>query len=66
VFQAGTRLQKQLVTDGGRVLNVVATGENFDRAFEQTYRAVEAIEFEGLYYRPDIGYRVRRLTSVSQ
>ena len=61
VFQAGTRLkQNQLVTDGGRVLNVVATGEDFDSAFNQAYRAIEAIEFEGLYYRPDIGHRVRQ------
>ncbi|MBD2092981.1 phosphoribosylamine--glycine ligase [Microcoleus sp. FACHB-1515] len=67
VFQAGTILkQNQLLTDGGRVLNVVATGESFDRAFETAYRAVDSIEFEGKYYRPDIGYRVRQSSLTSQ
>lgn len=67
VFQAGTVLkQNQLFTEGGRVLNVVAIGENFDRAFETAYQAIEAIEFEEKYYRPDIGYRVRQSPTASQ
>lgn len=67
VFQAGTALkQKQLLTEGGRVLNVVSTGEDFDSAFERVYGAIEAIEFEGQYYRSDIGYRVRQATPASQ
>ncbi len=61
VFQAGTqRKQTELITDGGRVLGVTATGDTFDSAIALAYRAVERIQFEGMYYRRDIGYRVRR------
>ena len=60
VFHAGTNLnQEQLVTDGGRVLNVTAVGENFDQALAQAYAGIQCIQFEGMYYRRDIGHRVR-------
>lgn len=60
VYHAGTQLhQQQLLTDGGRVLNVTAVGESFDLAFAKAYTAAESIEFEGIYYRRDIGHRVR-------
>jgi phosphoribosylamine--glycine ligase len=63
VFQAGTRLQgEQLVTDGGRVLGVTAVGENFDEAIAQVYQAVNCIQFEGIYYRRDIGHRLSRIS----
>lgn len=59
VFHAGTKLkQNHLVTDGGRVLGVTAVGESFQAAIDQAYAAVECIEFEGMYYRRDIGHRV--------
>ncbi|GAB4375064.1 MAG: phosphoribosylamine--glycine ligase [Elainellaceae cyanobacterium] len=59
VFHAGTKLkQQQLVTDGGRVLGVTATGETFKEAIDQAYAAINSIEFEGMYYRRDIGHRV--------
>ncbi|MCU0570294.1 MAG: phosphoribosylamine--glycine ligase [Oculatellaceae cyanobacterium Prado106] len=59
VFHAGTKLkQDQLVTDGGRVLGVTATGADFEQAIAQAYTAVQAIQFEGMYYRQDIGHRV--------
>lgn len=61
VFHAGTKLQEgQLVTDGGRVLGVIATGETFEEAIKQVYQAVDRIQFEGRYYRRDIGHRVWR------
>lgn len=64
VFQAGTQQkQSQIVTDGGRVLGVTATGENFDQAIDHAYAAVNRIQFEGMYYRRDIGYRVRTVGS---
>jgi len=60
VFHAGTKLhQQQLVTDGGRVLNVTGVGENFDQAIAHAYAGLECIHFQGMYYRRDIGYRVR-------
>ena len=59
VFCAGTKLkQQQLVTDGGRVLNVTATGKTFDEAIALAYAAMDRVQFEGMYYRKDIGHSV--------
>ena len=64
VFQAGTQRKQQiLVSDGGRVLGVSAVGENFEQAIAQAYAAIAQIQFEGMYYRRDIGYRVRTVSS---
>lgn len=60
VFHAGTQLQKgQLVANGGRVLGVTALGETFDQALQTAYEAIAEIQFDSIYYRRDIGYRVR-------
>ncbi|MEB3293568.1 MAG: phosphoribosylamine--glycine ligase [Synechococcales bacterium] len=60
VFHAGTAVrQGKLVSDGGRVLGVTAVGNDFDDACDRAYHALEAIHFEGMYFRRDIGYRVR-------
>lgn len=60
VFHAGTQRRGQtLVTDGGRVLNVTATGENLQDAIAHAYKAVNAIQFEGMYFRRDIGDRAK-------
>jgi phosphoribosylamine--glycine ligase len=60
VFHAGTKLnQQQVVTDGGRVLNVTGVGETFAEAIAHAYAGIRCIQFEGIYYRRDIGYRVR-------
>ena len=59
VFHAGTKLvQSQLFTDGGRVIGVTAVGDGVTEALKNTYAAVECIDFEGRYYRRDIGHRV--------
>jgi phosphoribosylamine---glycine ligase len=56
VFHAGTRLSKNLVeTAGGRVLGVTAIAEGLPAAKRRAYDAVEKIEFDGRYYRRDIG-----------
>lgn len=66
VFQAGTKKKGgDLVTDGGRVLGVTATGENFESAIATVYKALNAIEFEGTYFRKDIAYRVRRIVPMT-
>lgn len=58
VFHAGTTLKgDQLVTNGGRVLNVTATGLTLDEALAKAYAAVDLINFEGKHYRTDIGRR---------
>jgi phosphoribosylamine--glycine ligase len=60
VFHAGTKLQEQqLLTDGGRVLNVTGVGENFEQALAQAYAGMKYINFEGMYYRRDIGHRLK-------
>ena len=57
VFHAGTRrnFDGELVTNGGRVLNVVATGGTFEEARERAYEACDLINFEGKQFRHDIG-----------
>jgi phosphoribosylamine---glycine ligase len=65
VFHAGTSLQNNRIsTNGGRVLGVTARGESIAAAIEQAYQAVGCIQWPGVYYRRDIGYRaMQRLTS---
>lgn len=59
IFHAGTKDNEQgdIVTAGGRVLAVTATGQLFHEARERCYAAVERIHFEGAHYRRDIGFR---------
>lgn len=59
VFHAGTALNPdgELITAGGRVLNVVALGDTFEQAREKAYQACDLIKFEGVQYRSDIGKR---------
>jgi phosphoribosylamine---glycine ligase len=55
VFHAGTASQgERLVTNGGRILNVTATGANVGAARERAYEACELIAFRGMRYRRDI------------
>jgi phosphoribosylamine--glycine ligase len=58
VFHAGTKLSHgKVVTAGGRVLGVTGLGNDFREAIENAYQAVGQIEFEGMQYRKDIGYK---------
>jgi phosphoribosylamine--glycine ligase len=58
VFHAGTaQAGGQLVTSGGRVLGVSARGESLEQALARAYQALAEIDFEGMYYRRDIGHR---------
>jgi phosphoribosylamine--glycine ligase len=58
VFHAGTTLvDGEIFTTGGRVLGVTALGDTFPDAIQNVYRAVPHIQFEGSYYRRDIGHR---------
>lgn len=59
VFHAGTAIKEsELVTAGGRVLNVTAIGPTLDAALDKAYAAVKKIHFEGMHYRTDIGRRL--------
>ena len=56
VFHAGTKLNgSKVFTNGGRVLNVTARGENAKSAIENAYEGVFKLNFKGAYYRKDIG-----------
>jgi phosphoribosylamine--glycine ligase len=56
VFHAGTALRDgQLVSAGGRVLNVTALGDDLADARRRAYEAVDVIEFPGEQHRTDIG-----------
>jgi phosphoribosylamine---glycine ligase len=59
VFHAGTKLSGsgEILTAGGRVLNVVHLGRDIREASEGAYRDLREIKFEGMYYRKDIGKR---------
>jgi phosphoribosylamine--glycine ligase len=58
VFHAGTALNNgALVANGGRVLNVTATGANVTEAQAKAYAAVDAIRFPSGFCRRDIGWR---------
>lgn len=56
VFHAGTRQhENRIITSGGRVLGVTAIGDTLSAAKRRAYDAVEKIEFDGSYFRRDIG-----------
>ena len=56
VFHSGTRRDgEKLVTNGGRVLTIVARGSNLKQAIDHCYREVKKITFEDAYFRRDIG-----------
>ena len=61
VLHAGTALKDgELVTSGGRILNVVATGNTLEEAIERAYRGVECISFDGAHFRRDIARKGRK------
>lgn len=62
VYHAGTALTDagELVTSGGRVLDVTALGDTFEAARDRAYAACEKIQFEGKTLRHDIGLRALR------
>ena len=56
VFHAGTKLDKDVVvTSGGRVLGVTASGATLELAMTNAYSEVRRIHFDGMHYRKDIG-----------
>jgi len=58
VFHAGTRMSgNSVVTAGGRVLCAVGLGTGVAAAQREAYALIEAIDFPGMQYRRDIGYR---------
>ena len=58
LFHAGTqRRGDDIVAIGGRVLNVTALGRNVTKARARAYAAAAKIQWQGAFYRKDIGWR---------
>lgn len=63
VFQAGTAKENgQIISTGGRVLGVTATGNNLEEARNRAYAAVKLIHFDQSFYRSDIAVKGLRRT----
>lgn len=59
VFHAGTKITDNgLVTNGGRVLALTSFDANPKKALERSYQLAESIDFDGKYYRSDIGFDI--------
>ena len=56
IFHAGTREKDgEVLTAGGRVLAITSLANDFKEALKKSYRRIEKISFENMYYRKDIG-----------
>ena len=57
IFHSGTKKEgDHIVTNGGRVLAVTSYGSNITEAVEQSNYMLEQLNFEGMYFRSDIGF----------
>ena len=57
LLHAGTANKDgQVVTNGGRVIAITSLGNNIQDALATSYKNAEQINYEGKYYRKDIGY----------
>ncbi len=62
VFHAGTKNQdEKTVTDGGRVLAITSMAHNIQDALNSSYKTAGKIQWEGVYYRKDIGQDLIKL-----
>ncbi|MCR9251914.1 MAG: phosphoribosylamine--glycine ligase, partial [bacterium] len=52
----------EVVTNGGRVIAFSALGKNIGEALTKSYKALENVEWDGIYYRKDIGKDLLRLS----
>ena len=68
IFDSGTSLNAkgEVISDGGRVLSIVCQGDSFDAVFEKAYKNLKEINFEGIYYRRDIGHQVRKKNLIER
>ena len=57
VYHAGAvQKKKNIYTNGGRVLAITSFGNNFQQALKKSYNSASKINFEGKYYRKDLGF----------
>lgn len=60
IFHAGTKdSDAGIVTSGGRVMAITSLGQSMDEALSKSYARIHAIQFEGMYYRKDIGFDLK-------
>jgi len=65
IFHAGTAMHKgHLVTDGGRVLSVTGKGATLAEARKNVYDGISAIQWDGLYFRKDIGLDLQTMEGL--
>ncbi|MCF8000290.1 MAG: phosphoribosylamine--glycine ligase [Halanaerobiales bacterium] len=65
IIQAGTKYENgEILSSGGRVLSVVATGKSYQEVYDFCYENIEKIEFDGAYYRRDIGHRIKGVNLI--
>jgi phosphoribosylamine--glycine ligase len=68
LFHAGTKYSgpvDNIVTNGGRVIAVCAYGSTMEKALEQAYIDASKIQFEGKYFRSDLGFDLRSHSNLS-
>jgi len=64
VFHAGTKKTNgEILTSGGRVLGVTSLGNNIKSAIDNTYKVLEKISFESMFFRRDIGKKALKVFS---
>ena len=57
VFHSGTTIKDNtIVSNGGRVMAVTSFGETIEEALEKSYKSIDAIHFDKMNYRKDIGF----------
>jgi phosphoribosylamine--glycine ligase len=60
VFHAGTTFSgNDIVTNGGRVISVSSYGDTMQSALDKSFKNAELIDFDGKYYRKDIGFDLK-------
>tara|TARA_B100002052_G_C15869617_1_gene594019 strand:+ start:1103 stop:2389 length:1287 start_codon:yes stop_codon:yes gene_type:complete len=60
VFHSGTRQDdKNIFTDGGRVMAITSFGRNIEEALEKSFSNAEKVKFHKKYYRRDIGFDIK-------
>ena len=59
IFHAGTKIKnKFLLSNGGRVLNIVSTGKNFKKIRRNIFKIIKKINWKNGFFRRDIGWKV--------
>tara|TARA_Y100000991_G_scaffold145351_2_gene109862 strand:+ start:631 stop:1917 length:1287 start_codon:yes stop_codon:yes gene_type:complete len=61
LFHAGTRMEEdKLITNGGRVMAITSFGRTIEEALRKSFDNAEKVNFEGKYYRKDIGFDLKQ------